>query len=160
MSPQWRSASRISKKQLTDRASTGATTLRPRRSPTSTDRGKLPTEVSDEEEAEEKAGAAGDFLKNFVEVIARLFCKQMHQPQKTAAVASWIEKLKIPKTKANKVDDLAKEVMKAYNAMEPADRGEDIPGLAVDWGMPIKLASSLDTVTLVKVIAAAAVMSK
>ncbi len=50
--------------------------------------------------------------------------------------------------------------MKAYNAMEPADRGEDIPRLAVDWGMPIKLASSLDTANLVKVIAAAAVVAK
>ncbi len=74
-------------------------------------------------------------------------------------MVAWIDKLKLTRTKKKAVEELMAELTKAHNDMEPAVRGEDVPRLAIEWGLPIKLASMIETNALIKTVAVAATMA-
>ncbi len=58
------------------------------------------------------------------------------------------------------MDELYDKVLKAFNALDPAVRGEDLPRLAIEWGLPVKLASTTDNNVLIRTVAAAAAVAK
>ncbi len=78
----------------------------------------------------------------------------------TASVSTWLSKLKVPTAKAKKIEDMAKTVLAAYNALEEKDRGEDLQRLAIELGLPIALTSKMEANALIKAVAAASVLAK
>ncbi len=152
--------------KLTDKANTGAVTPKPRRSPMSqpaTPKTTLPAVASEDEE--EAARIAKDQDTDWLHPYRRgknpAFLQANAPTAKSpAAIASWIEKLKLARTKKKAVEELTAEMLKAHNDIEPAARGEDVARLAVEWGLPIKLTSNLDANVLIKVIAVAVAMTK
>ncbi len=77
-----------------------------------------------------------------------------------ASISTWLSKLKVPTAKAKRIEDVAKTVLAAYNALEEKDRGEDLQRLAIEWGLPIALTSRMEANALIKAVAAASVLAK
>ncbi len=75
-------------------------------------------------------------------------------------MAAWIDKLKLSKPSKRKMDELYDKVLQAFNALDPAVRGEDLPRLAIEWGLPVKLAAAMENNVLIKIVAAAAAVAK
>ncbi len=77
-----------------------------------------------------------------------------------ASVSTWLSKLKVSSAKMKKIQDSAKNVLAAYNALDEKDRGEDLQRIAIDWGLPIALTSKMDANALIKAVTAASVLAK
>ena len=77
-----------------------------------------------------------------------------------AHMQTWLTKLKVSAPKLKKIEELSRRILQAYKDLEVTEQGEQLQAIAIEWGLPIALTTKMDTAILVKVLAAASILSK